>query len=154
MILARLPVPSSKSRKWSAGKIAWFACAAFAATVALARARWELRHLVGRDIAACNARAGSAGLPGCQHPHSADVVDHISRVVPRMAGLVPWRSDCLVQALAGQYLLSRFGIASRIVIGARKDTHGAFSPHAWLACEGRTVTGGDVSGYEVLLGEG
>ena len=74
-------------------------------------------------------------------------LDRIAWVVPRVAARMPFRSDCLVQALAAQAMLSRRGIASRVHLGARKGPGGGIEAHAWLTAGGRTVTGGRIDGY-------
>ena len=47
-------------------------------------------------------------------------VVHIRRVVPRAAELVPFSALCLPQAMAGQWMLRRRGVASRLSFGARR----------------------------------
>ena len=65
-----------------------------------------------------------------------------ARDVGRAARLVPFAS-CLTQAVAGQVLLARRGIASDIQLGVRRGRKGRLKAHAWLICEGRIVLGGD-----------
>lgn len=77
--------------------------------------------------------------------------DEAAVVVSQLARRVPWRSDCLVQALAGQRLLLRDRIASEIVVGAGKSANGQFEAHAWLTSHGRVVLGGDVARFQPLL---
>ena len=62
---------------------------------------------------------------------------------------VPWRSDCVVQALAARRWLARGGVDSDVCIGVRNDAQG-FQAHAWLKVGERIVTGGDVSSYAEL----
>lgn len=154
MLLARLPIPADPSRQWSAYKRAWFALVAMRVVADLAVARVLLRRIVGHDVVRLNAAAERLAVDNAPSPGNAEaLLAHVSRIVPRAAGLVPWRSDCLVQAIAGQRLLSAFTIPGLIRIGSRKDFNGMLEPHAWLECLGRVVTGGDVQGYVVLLGE-
>lgn len=61
---------------------------------------------------------------------------------------VPFRSDCLVQCLAGRRWLARHGIATRIAIGVKRDEQGTLLAHAWLCANEIVVTGGDVSDFE------
>ncbi|MFC3098034.1 lasso peptide biosynthesis B2 protein [Alteraurantiacibacter palmitatis] len=154
MILERLPVPASADRRWTLGKMAWFAVAGAAAACELARARWQLRHVVGHDLGARNAAAQLSGkAPRLDRARHSAVRAHLARAVPRMAGLVPWRSDCLVQAMAAQELLRRFGISAQIVIGAKKSPGEGFAPHAWLKSGNCIITGGDIDDYAVLYGD-
>lgn len=53
----------------------------------------------------------------------------------------------MVQAMAAQSWLTRYGIASTMTIGVRKDAPEGFGAHAWLSAEDVLVTGGDISGY-------
>ena len=78
------------------------------------------------------------------------LVEQVAFAIPRVAHRVPWRADCLVQALAGERWLRRRGIAAQIVIGVRKDGHAAIEAHAWLEAGGLIVTGGDVAPFAPL----
>lgn len=60
---------------------------------------------------------------------------------------VPWRSDCLVQALAARAWLAGRGIESRLVLGMPNRKGDRFEAHAWLVCDDITVTGGNVTDY-------
>lgn len=103
-------------------------------------------------------------------------VVHVARVVPRAAALVPFRAVCLPQAMAGQWMLRRRGVPSRLSLGARRpqeDAAGANADrppaarlqsrpigdagegggteyHAWLCVGGRCVLGGPVDSYAQL----
>lgn len=62
--------------------------------------------------------------------------------VRRVANCLPWRSTCLVRAMAGAALLSRRRIEGvNIRLGVRND-NGKLAAHAWL-----------MLGSEILLGE-
>lgn len=54
---------------------------------------------------------------------------------------VPWRSDCLVQALAARLWLERSGTPSELRLGARRAGDGILA-HAWLDVAGVPVSGG------------
>lgn len=54
---------------------------------------------------------------------------------------VPWRADCLVQALAARLWLDRSGTAATLRLGARR-VDGAILAHAWLELDGIPVSGG------------
>lgn len=64
---------------------------------------------------------------------------------------VPWRSDCLVQAVAGQNWLMRRGIASKIVVGVARSGQTEFESHAWLARGDRILLGGNVDRFRPIL---
>ena len=78
------------------------------------------------------------------------MIERVAFAIPRAAARVPWRSDCLVQALAGERWLSRNGVDTTLTLGVRKDLPAEFEAHAWLTAGDRIVTGGDVSGYVPL----
>jgi hypothetical protein len=126
---------------------------ALRAALALARARVELRRVTPADIIARN-RSIAAALAGRAAPAanaSGQAADEVAFFINRMAARVPWRSDCLVQALAGQRWLAGAGIVSEIVVGTAKRADGSFESHAWLRQNGRIVLGGDISSYQPLL---
>jgi len=53
---------------------------------------------------------------------------------------LPGGGNCLVQALAGQFMLVRRGVVSQLRIGATKKD-GEFKAHAWVEYEGKTIIG-------------
>jgi len=77
------------------------------------------------------------------------LVERVAYAMPVMGLRVPWRSDCVVQALAARRWLARGGIGSNVHVGVRNDEHG-FQAHAWLRVGERIVTGGDISTYAEL----
>jgi len=111
--------------------------------LAVARTRlasWQARNHFGDSA--------PRGLP--QHgldPVQARLVERIAFAVPRVANRLPWRTDCLVQAFAGQRWLAGHDIETRLVLGARRGGPSGFEAHAWLMAGDRVVTGGDISTY-------
>ena len=83
-------------------------------------------------------------------PLDTRLVERIAYAVPAVALRVPWRSDCMVQAMAAQSWLGRYGIASTMTIGVRKDAPEGFGAHAWLSAGDILVTGGDISAYVAI----
>lgn len=83
-------------------------------------------------------------------PAAAALIDRVAFAIPRAAARVPWRSDCLVQALAARRWLERRGIGSRLRIGVRKDQSASLAAHAWLRAGDRIVVGGDVADFTPL----
>jgi hypothetical protein len=55
----------------------------------------------------------------------------------------PWKSVCLPQSMAGQWMLKRRGIAGTVFLGARctEGRPGLLAAHAWLRCGGLVLTG-------------
>jgi len=100
-----------------------------------------------------SARATIAAPPTvCQHLalNHAALVDRVAFVIPRVAARLPWRTDCLVQALAARRWLGRHGVATTLTLGVPRDKSANFEAHAWLTAGDRIVTGGDISGYVAL----
>jgi hypothetical protein len=75
-------------------------------------------------------------------------VEQFSWAIQAASKRTPWESACLVQALAGQVMLSRRRMSATLYLGVAKDASGseAMVAHAWLQCGDRIVTGG--SGME------
>lgn len=125
------------------------------ATGHLGWARIVLMRLSTAEIAARNqaadlqGRGADAGIAQDQ----AEVAS-LAAILPRVAYWLPWRSDCLVQALAAQRMLAGKGIASQIVIGVDNTSEKGFEPHAWLRYGDKVVTGGEVARFAVLLDAG
>jgi hypothetical protein len=67
-----------------------------------------------------------------------------------------WRlARCLPQAVAGYCMLRRSGLHPALRLGARLDGERRLDAHAWLECDGVTVTGGGVPGdYAPLVPAG
>jgi hypothetical protein len=117
------------------------------AMLEVARARLILRRLGAADISQLNLRAARRARGG---PPDPGLVRRVARIVPVAARRVPWRSDCLVQAIAAQNWLAAAGVAGQIVIGV--DRAGSdLESHAWLQVGETIVTGGAVDRYTVFL---
>lgn len=120
----------------------WADLATATAELALARVRLgvqDTEHLIDRE------RAAKAG-PVTEEGANDGVIGRVAFAVGAMGARVPWRSNCLVQALAAKRWLARHGIDSRVELGARKAGE-ALDAHAWLTVGDRVVVGGDVKGY-------
>ncbi|HQS95374.1 lasso peptide biosynthesis B2 protein [Novosphingobium sp. 17-62-19] len=119
------------------------------ATAELAHARILLSRKTVRQL----------GIPDFGQSPSGFVPDdrqcqHISRVAKAIAiaaPRVPWRSDCLVQCLAGRRWLAARGIPSRISIGMKREAQqgqdSILLAHAWLSAGDVIVTGGDIADF-------
>jgi len=66
----------------------------------------------------------------------------ILRLLQAAARRCPVGSTCLTRALAGQLLLRKAGIESRLCIGVMRDQRHAFQAHAWLERDGKVILGG------------
>ena len=124
------------------------------ALVALARARLVLDSTTPEDVLRRNAEAAARAAsrrPAVTDSEAAAGCARIAFAVPRAAARLPWRADCLVQALAGQAMLLRRGIASTIAVGTAKHPDGRFEAHAWLVRGKDVILGGDISRFAPLL---
>lgn len=111
--------------------------------VELAIARWLLAHREVRKL----IEPADRGIPQASVDRS--IIDRVGYAIPRLGPRVPWRADCLVQALAARRWLAREGVASDLVIGVRND--GGFAAHAWLKVGSTVVTGSPIEAYVPLL---
>ena len=124
----------------------------FHATVELAIARVRLRSRHVRDLLGSSE---TAYRPSSQilERSLVELVERVAFAIPRAGRRLPWRADCLVQALAAQRWLERQGIYTQLIVGVPKPIPSDFEAHAWLKVGGRVVTGGDISGYVPLIGD-
>ena len=127
---------------------------------ALGRALWELAiarlahaYLSPRAIAERNRLSGTTrrGLSSDAGAVDRDI-NIIAYVIPGVARRLPWRADCLVQALAAQRWLRTRNIGSCVCIGVDRSAGGQFGAHAWLTVGDRVVTGGDTSSFRQIFG--
>ncbi len=70
-----------------------------------------------------------------------ETLGKVGAAVLMAANNVPWRSDCLPQALAASRLLRAMGYDSTIRIGVEKEEDGSIGGHAWLTCGEHIVVG-------------
>lgn len=124
-------------------------CVALAgAAIELAIARFRLRSDRARDLVRSHPETRFS--PVDLSSRDLDLVDEVGVAIRRLATRLPWRADCLVQALAAERWLGRRGISSKLHIGVRKDSRAALEAHAWLEVGGRIVTGGESAGFDEL----
>lgn len=119
--------------------------------IELARARRRFARLDMAHLQRMNAAAAALRDPRSMSDPEHHHLGWIAYALPRVARVAPFRSDCLVQALAGQKWLSESGIASTIVIGAELPEGKPFASHAWLKSGETVVTGGEVDRYTVIF---
>ena len=120
------------------------------ATIELARANRRFRKLPPGQLVDHVRRPNRESAVDANRPLDTRLVERVAYAIPAVASRVPWRSDCMVQAMAAQYWLGRYGIASTMTIGVRKDAPEGFGAHAWLSAGGILVTGGDISSYVAI----
>jgi hypothetical protein len=54
-----------------------------------------------------------------------------------------WSRQCLVQAMAAQWILQRRGLTGTLYLGVRKDDADALAAHAWLRIGTNVLVGGE-----------
>lgn len=124
------------------------------AAALLAAARVALRRITPQAVLTRNQQIAALAALSSRATDPVEIThccNEAAFFITRMAARVPWRSDCLVQALAGQQWLARAGIVSKIVIGTAKCDDGGLEAHAWLHQQRQIVMGGNISGYQRLL---
>jgi len=83
---------------------------------------------------------------------SGDVdLARLSWAIGAAAVRVPWRSDCLPQAMAADRWLRRHGLQPRFFVGIAKAADGQLEAHAWLQCHSIVVTGGISREFATLI---
>lgn len=122
---------------------------ALAALVAARRAHARL-HV--RELPLLNENAAATGKSWEQWSASDHLYSqHIASVVPSVARYLPFRSDCLIQALAARRMLLRRCLGSEIRIGVLKRDAASLASHAWLVAGEHVVIGGDVADYTTVM---
>lgn len=142
-----------KKPQWS--DLAWLGSYSARGLRELINARIIFDRLHAKEIPQRNRAAQGRAQ---ENQSQAPIIDQrkiarIAYVLPRLSDRLPWRSDCLVQAIAAQNWLSALGAASEIQIGVENPEDGEFGAHAWLIYDDYIVTGGDIDRYELILSE-
>jgi hypothetical protein len=119
----------------------------------LLRARIALARIGPSDIVRLNALARDQAVRRRGKPPHPEATDRVAFIIAVLGRRVPWRSDCLIQAIAAQRWFAALGIPAVIRIGVDRPDGGGFGAHAWLVHEGRVLTGGEIERYSVLIGE-
>ena len=134
--------PSALAKAISLGPRDWLDLAVAMVELAFARVR-----IATSDRFALIRHAAVASPPS-KKPD--ECVERVRRAIARVSHRLPWRSDCLVQAVAARRWLRRFGLETSLRIGAPGKMSEPFEAHAWLIYGNEAVTGGD-AGDRVAL---
>jgi hypothetical protein len=120
------------------------------AAVYLLRAR--LAHAM-RDSKAILERLEKSP-PVALSPDTAFDVRRACWAIGAVGRHAPWRSDCLIQAMAGVAWLRHHGYAPRFHLGVTSTSHSGLAGHAWLSLDSAIVLGADADeagpAYEAL----
>lgn len=79
-----------------------------------------------------------------QHAANDDVLQEVETAawaIAAAAARVPWRSDCLLQAMAAADWLCELSAQWEFCLGVRRTETGQLEAHAWLKSHDRVVTG-------------
>lgn len=81
-----------------------------------------------------------------------DLPHRIGWAIGVVAPRVPWRADCLVQAMAASAWLRRHGYGPVLQLGLQPSTGGAQAlvAHAWLVLDGKVIVGGEDAGSRYI----
>ena len=151
MNLAQSPHIPAEGKKPGWKDLPWLAAYSARGLAELIRARLIFEKLQARAIRERNRAARGRALADALLEDAA--LARIAYVLPRLSARLPWRSDCLIQAIAAQNWLSSMGAASEIQIGVENPKDGKFGAHAWLMHGEAVVTGGEIDRYSVLLAD-
>lgn len=70
-----------------------------------------------------------------------EIVNRVSWAAKAAGRHVPWRSECLEQALTACWMLGRRGGRGVICLGLSKNDNGELAAHAWVKCGDQMVCG-------------
>jgi hypothetical protein len=135
--------PSALAKALGLAPRDWLDLAVAATELAIARTR-----VAASDRSALFQPTTAAGLPARERDQR---VERVRLAIARVSHRLPWRADCLVQAVAAQHWLRRLGVKTSLHIGISSEGRDRFEAHAWLMHGDEVVTGGDVRDYLPLL---
>ncbi|SEU28414.1 lasso peptide biosynthesis B2 protein [Paenibacillus sp. NFR01] len=96
------------------------------------------------------------GLQSCETTSFTRLADiphirGITKAISIMGRCTPWRSNCMVRAVAGLRMLEKRGIESTLYMGVARDREGRMIAHAWLRSGMLYVSGDDaMKGFTVV----
>lgn len=75
--------------------------------------------------------------------NSSNLLNLISRAINRASSHVPWKTKCMVEAIAAKRMLHKRKIPCTVFLGVAKDKNqkDKLIAHAWLKCDDIIVTG-------------
>lgn len=106
----------------------------------LLRARLRFATVPSDQLLTALQNRAPASPVNARNPDARESLAGIAWAIAAAAARVPWRADCLVQALAADRWLRRRGFAPEFFLGVTKDNCGRLLAHAWIRCEDVTVT--------------
>ncbi len=135
--------PSALTRALSLGPRDWLDVAIATVELAFARVRVSTS-----DRFALVRPAAAASRP-TRKPDER--VERVRRAIARASHRLPWRTDCLVQAIAARRWLRRLGLEASLRIAGPGKISEPFEAHAWLMYGDEAVTGGNIGDSVALF---
>ncbi|QUL55756.1 lasso peptide biosynthesis B2 protein [Paenibacillus tritici] len=78
-------------------------------------------------------------------------IRQITKAIRVISRYTPWKSTCMVRAVAGLKMLEKRGIESTLYMGVARDKKGKMIAHAWLRSGAHYVSGDDaMQGFVVV----
>ena len=71
-------------------------------------------------------------------------IRQVTKAISVISRYTPWKSTCMVRAVAGLKMLEKRGIESTLYMGVARDKQGQMIAHAWLRSGAHYVSGDDV----------
>jgi hypothetical protein len=88
---------------------------------------------------------------GVTRESEAAKIQQITKAIRVASRLTPWKSTCMVRAVAGLKMLEQRGIESTLYMGVARDKNGQMVAHAWLRSGASYVSGDDtMKGFVVV----
>jgi len=113
-------------------------------TIVIIRIMFQYLTLAGVHRAAVAVSAARRSDGACAAQQIVWAIEKAARLIAR--------SNCLIQALAGQALLIRYGYKPCLIVGVARDEDLGFEAHAWVTSEGQILIGGcHTSRYATIL---
>src|SRR5262245_47751653 len=93
----------------------------------------RFRHAI-QSVGKILSELQEEGLQADNNARGKVDVARLSWAIGAAAARVPWRSDCLPQAMAAHRWLRRYGLRPEFFVGVAKRKDGHVEAHAWLRC--------------------
>lgn len=71
-------------------------------------------------------------------------IRQVTQAIRVISRYTPWKSTCMVRAVAGLKMLEKRGIESTLYMGVARDQQGQMIAHAWLRSGAQYVSGDEV----------
>ncbi|CAM3645321.1 lasso peptide biosynthesis B2 protein [Cohnella lubricantis] len=113
------------------------------------------KAIVARSFARVTAGLGEpmSETPFSRSRERSIVIERVSAAVNRASRHTPWKSTCLVRAVAAMKMLERRRMDSTLYLGTAKDAGGRMIAHAWLRSGTWYVTGAKEMEHYAVVGK-